>query len=380
MNREHSFIVVGCGTLGSATAYWLSRMAAPYASVLALERHALGHPPGSRTGTVGHAPDRDAHAALAPAVAGSWRQVECLSGQTLVLRTGGLVIEDDRAGGAVDRLLAVATRHGIAAEELDASGLAARWPQFRPDGAERAVHTPGSGIVDVRRADATHVALARGHGAEVREHEPVRAVHDAGRHVEVVTDHDVYRAEHVVVAAGTGTGDVLGGLADALGLTVVRQQTTWFATPNLIDFSPARFPVFTWHGARTFHGFPVHGEVATALGQQADGADPALSERFLAQRLPGFGGRELGTATVESAAPPDGDVVLDTLPSSPRVSVAIGAGRSAGPASLFGRILAELATTGATRRPISGFAIGRPALAGRPDVREPVPLRSRPWT
>jgi sarcosine oxidase len=384
VNREFAFVVVGCGSVGSAALYWLARMAAPYARVLGLERGAAGYPRADGGAAVAFAGGSDLDAALAPAARDAWRQVECLSGQRLVTRTGGVVIEDPAtaARGTVERHLAVAARHGTAVEELDAAGLAARWPQFRPSGGERAVHRPGAGIVDPSRAGATHVALARGYGAEVRGHAPVRALHDAGRHVEVVTDEELFRAEHVVVAAGAGSDAVLAGLDGLDGpipRTVVREQVTGYATPHLIDFSAARFPVFTWHGDGTFRGMPVHGDVATTLCRPGEPVDRAARERFLAERLPGFGGPELSTATRVSVVPADRDPVLDTVARG-RVGVAAGFGRSPGLVSLAGRLLAELACAGVTRHPIAGLALDRPGLAGPPAGPGPVPLRSRGWT
>ncbi len=380
VNREFAFVVVGCGSVGSAALYWLSRMAAPYATVLGLERGGPGRPRADR-GAVGFTGDRDAHAALASAAHDAWRQVECLSGQRLVTGTGGLVIEDPvpSARGTVDRHLAVATRHGTAARELDPAGLAARWPQFRLAGGERAVHLPGTGIVDLTRADPTHVALARGYGAEIRCHAAVRALHATARHVEVVTDDEVFRAEHVVVAAGAGTDAVLDGVAAPIPRTVVREQVTGYATPHLIDFSADRFPVFTWRGDGTFRGLPVHSDVATTLCRPGEPVDPADRARFLDERLPGFGGPELYTTTRMSTIPADRGPVLDTVASG-RVGVAAGMDRSPGLVSLAGRILAELACAGATRHPIAGLAIDRPALTGHPVEVEPVPLRSRTWT
>lgn len=386
MNSDHPFVVVGCGGLGSAALYWLARAAAPYSSVLGLERHALGHDHGAsqdHSRIIRYAQHQDAYAALAPAAYDTWRQVECLSGQRLVTETGGLVIEDvearrgtDTGSRNIDGYAAVAARHGVDIEMLDAEALTARWPQFRLHGSERAVYQRRSGIVDARRANATHVALARGHGAQVREHTPVRAVHDAGGHVEVVTDDEVYRAEHVVVTADARTNEVLDGVLPPLPLTVTQEQVTYYATPNLIDFSPERFPVFMWHGADNFYGFGVHGEVATKLGQHMGGhevtadtrtyePDPLRRKRqeeFMAAHVPGMGGPELYTKTCLYTIPPDQHFVLDTVPGSPRVSVAVGAGHAFKFASLLGRILAELATTGRTRHPIGEFALDRPAL------------------
>ncbi|MET0188507.1 MAG: FAD-dependent oxidoreductase, partial [Pseudonocardia sediminis] len=236
MNSDHAFVVVGCGGLGSAALYWLSRAASPYASVLGLERHTLGLDHGrDHSRAVGHA-----HPVLAPAAHRTWRQLECLSGQSLLTGTGGLVISgaDARPGVTAHDLdvhAQEAARHGVEVERLDADAVTARWPQFRLHGSEQALHRRGSGIVDARRAGATHVALARSNGARIREDTPVRAVHDAGRHVEVVTDDEVYRAEHVVVAADARTNEVLSGLFTQVGhpplpLTVTQEQVTYYAT------------------------------------------------------------------------------------------------------------------------------------------------------
>ena len=45
MKRTFEYIVVGCGGIGSATAYWLSREAGK--EVLGLEQFTLGHDKGS---------------------------------------------------------------------------------------------------------------------------------------------------------------------------------------------------------------------------------------------------------------------------------------------------------------------------------------------
>ena len=382
VNRDHAFVVVGLRERRLRRPVLALPDGGSVRAVLGLERGAAGRPRVGRPGPSGSPGTATPYAALAPAAHDAWRQVECLSGQRIVTRTGGLVIEDPdvpAARGTVERHLAVAARHGTEAEELDATALASRWPQFRPRGSERAVHRPGVGIVDLPRADATHVALARGYGAEIREHAPVRALRDTARHVEVVTDDEVYRAEHVVVAAGSGTDGVLDGLAAPIPRTVVREQVTGYATPHLIDFSPGRFPVFTWHADGTFRGLPVYGEVATTLCRPGDPADRTAREDFLAARLPRFGGPELYTTTRVATVPADRDPVLDTLASG-RVGVAAGTDRSPGLVSLAGRILAELACAGTTRHPIGDFALDRPALTRPPSASEAVPLRSHPWT
>lgn len=396
MNSDHRYVVIGCGDLGAAALYWLARAVPGSGAVLGLEAGGTGPdaPPRDASRAVGLLQHRDAYAALARPALDTWRVLERVSGQRLVTETGGLVVEAEEAGGRaarrIGRYTAVADRHGVDVELLDAAALRRRWPQFRLAGTEQALHQRRSGILDARRADATHLALARGHGAEVRPHSPVRALRPAAGYVEVVTDDEVYRVEHVVVTAGARTNEVLAGVRE-LPLVVIDEQVTHHATPYLLDFSPERFPVFTWHGADTVDGFGVHGDVATKLVQRrpratspgggsvdvsgvtvaADAADPLGRERrlaFLAEHVPGFGGPELSSTTHRHVTLPDQHLVLDTVPEAARISVGVGAADAPGFASLLGHVLADLATSGRTRHPIDAFSLDRRALLGAAPV------------
>jgi sarcosine oxidase len=384
MNTDYRVIVIGCGGIGSAAAYWLGQAAG--SSVLALEQFPLGHDRGAsqdHSRIIRLAQHQDAYADLAPAAYATWHAVEQASGVRLVTKTGGLVIEDGRDRDAartgtrnIRGYVDTFERHGVDYELLDADALMRRWPQFVLSGSEQALYQQDSGIVDARRANATHVALARGLGVQVLDNCPVRAIRPRGDGVEVVTDGETFRADRLVVTADAWTNDVLRGLGVRIPLTVTQEQVTYYGTPNLYDFAPERFPVFMWHGAHNFYGFPVYGEVATKLGQHMGGhevtaqtrdfvPDPDRRERqreFLADHIPGFLGPELYTKTCLYTIPPDQNFVLDTVPGHPQVSVAVGAGHAYKFASLLGRILSELALDGRSRYPLDTFRFDRPAL------------------
>ncbi|HSP38122.1 MAG TPA: N-methyl-L-tryptophan oxidase [Frankiaceae bacterium] len=384
MNTDYRVIVVGCGGVGSAAAYWLGRDAG--SSVLALEQFPLGHDRGAsqdHSRIIRLAQHQDAYADLAPAAYAAWHAVEQASGVPIVTKTGGLVIEDGRVRDAartgtrnIRGYVDTFERHGIDYELLDAEALMQRWPQFVLCGSEQALFQKDSGIVDARRANATHIALARGLGVQVLDNCPVREVRPHANGVEVVTDGETFRAERLVVTADAWTNDVLRGLGVHLPLTVTQEQVTYYATPNLYDFAPERFPVFMWHGAHNFYGFPVYGEVATKLGQHMGGhevtattrnftPDPVRRERqreFLADHVPGFLGPELYTKSCLYTIPPDQNFVLDTVPGHPQVSVAVGAGHAYKFASLLGLILRDLALDGRSRHPLDTFRLDRPAL------------------
>jgi len=377
-------IVVGCGGLGSAALYRLARELGP--EVLGLEQFELGHARGAsqdHSRIIRLAQHQPQYAALARPAYDAWAEVERESGQTLVIRTGGLVIEDRDARRGLDSgtrniegYTAVFDHHGVDYELLDADDLTARWPQFRLGGGERALYQSESGIVDAARANAVHVALARAHGARIRDRTAVRSVRPDGGGVVVETDDATYRADRVVVTADAWTNRVLRDCGPQLPLTVTQEQVTYYATPHLAEFAPSRFPVFMWHGEHNFYGFPIHGEVATKLGQHmggpettADGRtfepDPVRRERyrqFVERHLPRFGGPELYTKTCLYTVPPDQGFVLDTVAEHPQVSVAVGAGHAYKFAALIGGLLADLAMDRAPAHPIDAFSLTRPAL------------------
>lgn len=385
MLQRYSAIVIGCGGLGSAALYWLSRHAE--GPVLGIEQFALGH---ARGGSQDHsriirlAQHQPAYAALAPDAYTAWEAAEAESHQQLVLKTGGLVIEDEPARDPakvgnrnINGYIKAFDEFGFDYEELDATTLMQRWPQFRLQGRERALFQSETGLVDAGKANATHIALARGRGAEVLEHCPVTALNPLADGCEVIAGGQRYLADKVVVAGGAWTSALLKPLLGFdLPLTVMQEQVTYYATPNLADFSPQNFPVFMWHGAENYYGFPIYGEVATKLGQHMGGhavtadtrsfePDPARQasyRAFLEQYIPGFVGPELYTKTCLYTVPPDQNFVIDTLPDHPRISVAIGAGHAYKFAGLIGRILADLALDGSTPYPIDTFSVQRDAL------------------
>src|SRR5262249_25769630 len=96
MAQRYRVIVIGCGAIGAATAYWLSRRLDGDA-VLALEQYELGHGRGAsedHSRVIRHAYSRPDYTALTPAAYQSWNVAERESGLRLVHRTGGLVIAE----------------------------------------------------------------------------------------------------------------------------------------------------------------------------------------------------------------------------------------------------------------------------------------------
>ncbi|MDQ4128283.1 MAG: FAD-dependent oxidoreductase, partial [Actinomycetota bacterium] len=217
MHKNYEVIVVGCGGLGSAALYWLSRELGP--SLLGLEQFRLGHERGAsqdHSRIIRLAQHQSEYAALAPHAYEAFYEIEDESGVQVLFKTGGLVIEapDEREPEKVgtrnvDGYVAAFEEHGFDYELLEPAELMVRWPQFRLRGSERSIFQKDSGLVDARRTNAVHVALARARGAAVLDKTPVRAVRPNGEGVEVVTDERTYLADRAVVASDAWTNEVL---------------------------------------------------------------------------------------------------------------------------------------------------------------------------
>jgi sarcosine oxidase len=374
------YIVVGCGGIGSAAAYWLSRQAGE--DVLALEQFALGHDRGgsedhSRIIRLSyHAPE---YTALTPHTYEAWAAVEEESGTRLVIKTGGLDLEPvENEPKYIDQYAGAMCAAAIPYEELTSQEVVQRFPQFRLDDGVRAIYQADAGLVDAGRANATHVALARSRGATILDGTPVRSVRVVGDDIEVATDGHAFSGRRLVVAAGAWTNRVLRHVGVELPITCTQEQVTYFRAPDLGRFSPERFPVWIWHGGpeSSFYGVPVYGAPGTKAGQDVGGDVVTVDSRtfepnervlenlrgFLERYIPDSLGPELYTKTCLYDMPPDREFVLGVLPDLPQISVFNGAGHGFKFASLVGKILGELALYGETEYPIEAFRVDRPAL------------------
>jgi sarcosine oxidase len=377
MRRDYEYIALGLGGLGGAAAYWLARGAG--SEVLGLEQFELGHVRGesqdhSRIIRLSyHTPG---YVRLAKRAYQSWATLESDAKEACILKCGGLDLAPRDGRIPLDPYLASLTAEQVPFEHLDAREIRARFPQFRIGEDCHAIFQADGGIAMAARANAMHQRMAREHGAMLVDRAPVTGVRSVGGEVEVVAGGVPYRCRRLVVAAGPWSNTVLGFLGQTLPLEVTQEQVTYYATPHLREFEPGRFPVWIWMDDPCFYGFPVFGEPATKLAQDAGGRpttadgrsfepDPENSARVHAwaeRHLPRALGPVLYTKTCLYTLTPDRDFVIDTVPEHQNIAIAIGAGHAFKFASVIGRILSELAIAGSTPSDIEPFSISRPIL------------------
>jgi len=372
-------VVIGAGGLGSATAWQLARRGV---DVMLLEQFAFGHSNGASHDT-SRILRRSYHTPTYVRLAGEayhdWAELETASGEQLVTITGGLdLFPPDAAIPAIDYTESLAAC-GVPFALYTAAEVSANWPALSLPAGTVALYQADTGMVPAGRSTRTMQRLARDHGARLRDNAPVTGLRDLGDGVEILAGDLVVRADRVVLTADAWTNDVLRHLGTTLPLTVLREQVTYFQPATPAMFGADRLPVWIWMDDPSFYGFPTYAEGGhTALvkaAQDCGGApttattrsfepDPVALHRltgFLHRLLPGVGG-PAHTVTCLYTLTPDRDFVLSAVPGHPSVFIGLGAAHAFKFAPTFGRILADLATLGATTSPIDDFTMDRPAL------------------
>src|SRR5688572_23541403 len=205
MKRAFDVAVIGCGGIGSAAAYWLAKRAG--SEVLAIEQFQLGHDRGSsqdHSRIIRRSYHDPIYTALTGAAYDAWAEVEGESAVQLVVKTGGLDLELLGTNGVKDLTNCARSmdEFGVPYEELSAREVMERFPQFTLPENARGLYQADSGLVDARKANAVHQALARRAGATIVERCPIRELRSFPDSVEIITDEGVFTAGQVVVAAG----------------------------------------------------------------------------------------------------------------------------------------------------------------------------------
>ncbi len=372
--------VVGLGGLGSATAYWLARRGV---SVVGFEQFELGHVRGAshdHSRIIRRSYHTPEYVRLTAGAYDAWQAVEADAGQQIITTTGGIDLFPP--GGAIDpeSYTSSLAANDVPFDWIDGNEVRRRWPVFA-DGTlvnadVMAVHSAETGIVPAGPGTAVLQRMARAHGAELREHSPVREIRPVDGEVDIVTDDGVTRVGHVVVTADAWTNKLLGSLGIHIPMAVTREQVSYFPHADLDRFAVGRFPVWIWMDDPSFYGFPMFGDLSGVKASEDCGGsevdpdtrtfdpDVPMEERlrtFLEGLVgPGFGAPR--TTTCLYTLTSDRDFLLDRLPDHPQISVALGAAHGFKFASWFGRTMAGLACGEALDDELSIFSFAREGL------------------
>jgi sarcosine oxidase len=378
MSERFEYAVAGLGALGSATAWQLARRGA---SVVGLERFALGHERGASHDSSRilrhsyHTPD---YVRLTFEAYGDWATLEADTGEAFVTVTGGLDLFPPGCAIPPDDYVSSMDACSVPYSVLDSDTVRQRWPQISLPEGTLALHQERTGIVPAARGTGAMQREAAARGAVLRDESPVTAVRDLGSAgLEIDAGGQTYRVRRLVVTADAWSNDVLRHVGAEIPLTVTQEQVTYFSPQRPAEFAPDLFPVWIWMDDPSFYGFPTYGEATVKAAQDCGGPrvtgdhrsfepDPERSKLladFMAQTFPASGPASRSKTCLYTLTP-DRDFVLGPVPGHESVVVGLGAAHGFKFAPTFGRLLADLATTGSvrTQADIAKFRLDRPAL------------------
>lgn len=260
--------VVGLGVLGSGAAYYAAKKGA---KVIAFEQFELGHVRGAShdtsriVRTSNFAPE---YVALAKSAYKDWAELEKITGYQMLTTTGGVVFfAPDSPTSASDFTRSLDT-HDVPYELLDAQEVKRRWPQFNIPQSVSTVYTADSAIVHAAKTVSTLQSLARSHGAILKDNTPVeRLIPQASGGVIIETPKGQFHAGKVILATDAWINKLLAPLSVHIPVSVMQEQVTYFKPTDAGTFEPDRFPVWIWHGANCFYGFPCYGEPTMKAGR-----------------------------------------------------------------------------------------------------------------
>jgi sarcosine oxidase len=211
-----------------------------------------------------------------------WRELEAVSGEQLLHITGS-VDAGPPDSFVFEGSLRSCLENGLGHEAIDGAEVNRRFPGYRLPAGSMAVFQPNGGFLLPERCIVAHVDAARAAGAEVRTNERVLEWEPANGGVRVATDHAVYEAEQLVLAAGAWEGELTG-----LPVVAERQVLAWLDPLRPELFSPERFPVFNLIVEEgRYYGFPVFGIPGFKFGRYhhlEEQGDPDVLDREPSQR------------------------------------------------------------------------------------------------
>ena len=399
-------IIAGLGAMGSSAAHHLARRGV---QVLGFDRFRIPHHQGSHHGLTRMIrliySEHPGYVPLLRRAYELWADLEREAGEKLLHITGGVYFgrrDAEFSTGAVTS----AKQHGLAHAVLDRAAIAARHPQFRVPDDFVALHDPAAGFLLSERCIAAHARLARAHGAELHEEEPILDWHADARGVRVTTARATYEADRLILTAGAWTPKLLLPLPDGSEgrgegsafsvssaakhtsvlptLTVTRQTLCWVRPRNSAPLALGTLPVWavTLDGSHVYYGFPIcpAGGDGFKLALHAPGppTDPDTLDRtpqpnddagiqsFLKSHIPDAAGPTIATRVCMYTSTPDQHFIIDRHRAHADTGNVIIASPCSGHgfkfSSVIGEVLADMATLANTRQDIAFLSLQSSAL------------------
>lgn len=391
MEKAYDAIVVGLGAMGSATLYQLAKLGK---NVLGIDQfdppHVMGSTHGDTRITRQAIGEGAQYTPLSLRSYELFREIEKLTGKSLLTVTGGIIISSDGRVGAnhvpgfFDSTVKVAKQYGIKHEMLSATEVRKRFPHFNISDNEKAYYEFEAGFLRPEECIRAQLALAKQLGATIHTNEKMKGFDATGSGVTVRTENGSYQCDKLVVSPGPWIVDRVDSELRAL-FKVHRQVLYWFdVVKRYEDF--AKSPIFIWEPQgkpQGIYGFPaidgVDGgfKIATeaylvtthpdkVIREVSEEETTEMFETYVAPLFPDAGRKVIKSVVCMYTVTGDAGFVIDKHPMTDRVIVCSPcSGHGFKHSAAIGEAVAQVVTAGKSNIDISEFTFEK-----RP--REPV--------
>ncbi|HPW62516.1 MAG TPA: N-methyl-L-tryptophan oxidase [Cyclobacteriaceae bacterium] len=375
MNRNFDAIVLGVGSMGSSTCYYLASRGY---RVLGLEQFDIPHDHGSHAGqsriirkAYFEHPD---YVPLLERAYENWKEIEGKTDSQIYFPTG-LLYAGKPEEVLIKGVRESAEKYKLNVESLSKSDTKHRFPQFQiPEGYE-VLFEPDAGFVTPERAILLFAEQAIRKGAQIHTKEKTASWKKEGDLITVITDKSTYTCKKLIITAGAWAGSVIPGFSSQLKVT--RQVIAWVNPKERKPFELGQFPCWmiddhTQEGM--YYGFPVLpvAKFGAPIGLKVALHHPGLvsnpdavnripskeDENHLVEALDKYLPQGYETTHVLKTClytnTPDENFILDFLPGyDQQVVIAAGfSGHGFKFVSVVGEIMADLSMKGKTHLPI----------------------------
>ena len=379
--RFFDAVVVGVGSMGSATCYHL---AAQGYTALGLEQFEIVHERGSHAGqsriirkAYFEHPD---YVPLLERAYQNWRTIEAETGAKLFFSSGVLYM-GNKTDAVMKGVVQSAQQYNIPVENLDNSALQKRFPQFRLPSSFQGIMEPDAGFVLPELSIQTFTNAALEKGAVINTGEVVIDWEKRESVIVVKTNRQTYETDRLIFTAGAWTSRLLFDLKSKL--TVTRQLLAWVQTSGKNLFSLDEMPCWFISDKEggSFYGFPdlanenIQGPTGIKVARHYPGRpvspDDIISNdndeeiarvlSFLQEFMPAAGTEISAIKNCLYTNSPDEDFIIDFVPGTDRKVIVAGgfSGHGFKFVPVVGEILADMAIKGKSPMPISFLNLSR---------------------
>ena len=376
-NNHYDVIVIGVGSMGSATCWQLARQGA---KVLGIEQFDIPHERGSYGGQCRiirkayfEHPD---YVPLLLRAYQNWHQLEQATSAQIYHQTG-IVYHGTSDDVVITGSKMAANLYDIPFQKRDKIDF----PQFNTPGDFDTYFEPESGFLESEKAVTLYTQASIQLGAEIHTREKLLTWTAEKDRVVVQTDKGTYVAAKLIISAGAWAEKAMPTLKATLK---VKQQTTAWVNPKVWkDFEMGNFPCWFVSDSELgmFYGFPIldvakfGGNIGFKMGLHVPGSDldpdnltrnstetdEKIITDFLKKYMPETKDALLSVKSCLYTYSEDEHFVIDFLPETHQnVIFACGfSGHGFKFTSVVGEILSDMALKGKTDLPADFLGLKR---------------------